>query len=1233
MDRRVWRENMTVWQSALLAMLCLASRRFHTGAFMLAASLSALVLLSLSSGPAWALDAISIGPNQDHIEITNRGVLYGGRGDRFQVETAPGPDGVAGRIGVSAVTPGTNPNWIVFALHNPTDKPIERWLIANRYTIVGSGLIWPDLDAARVATVTPSEGFRPERVDNDRADIFRITLEPGKTITYVAELTPARIARISLWNPLAYEQTQRSRTLFNGVLLGLTGLLAIFLTAIFAANHKAIFPTTALVSWCVLAYLCVDFGFWHKLFQLRADANAIYRAACESAVAASLVIFLYTYLRLRHWHGSLRLFFGLWMVGQLSLVGIAIIDPRLASTFARGSMLLIGVVGFLLIGFLSVRGQDRALALVPTWLLFLVWLFGAFVTLNGQLTGGMAVSGLVSGLVLLCILLGFTVTQFAFRSIEPVYGAAPDQVQARAQAIDGAGSAVWDWNARRDEIITGTVVEEALGLLPGELSSKSQDWLQHVHQADRERLELMMLSIKENNAGLIKIDLRMRRTDGSYRWFELEASSLPYAERRTLRCVGLMRDVTAAKRSQERLVHDAVHDNLTGMPNRELFLDRLRVAVTRAKIDADVRPTVMFIDLDKFRSVNSSFGFIVGDSLLLTVARRLAGSLGPQDTLARVGGDQFAVLLVNSVDPRNLAAIAERMRRSLRSEIKIAGQDIVLTGSIGIAVFDGKDGGATDLLREAEIAMYRAKRTGTDRIEIFKPEMRSERDERIAIESELRRALERRQLTIFYQPIVTLSTEELAGFEALVRWNHPKLGLLNPVDFIPVAEETDLIVQLGSQVLEQATFAAARWHRELPRSEAPLFVSVNVSSRQLFRQDLIQEFRNILGRSRIPKGCLKLEVTESLVMENPEQAIEVLDWLRAAGAGISLDDFGTGYSSLAYLHELPVDAIKIDRTFVQGLGEEAGSGPSIVRSIVNLADELQTSVVAEGVETPEDVAFLRSIGCEFAQGFYYGEPMSERDVISLLKVLRKSDRRVGKKGFFGAGKARSKDQRKLQSDVPKSGRPSQTPTSSRLPGGSPPPQLPSTGSGAAPPASVSLPSGKPDRPAAVAKPTLPPASTSAQFAPTPPARSTERKDGTSPATGTPAKPSAGEAAKTATPVAADPPAATKPAAGDKSPPLPSEPVSADMARALLGQPPIQSSVPPATTGRGKTEKSANGHAETGASDAQNGTSKGPTPVPSLPPGVAGSDDAPDKEGATASKATQGDDPAPDRKGK
>ena len=428
-------------------------------------SMVAVLLAVLAvAGPAAALKPIPVTGEVDRIEITGLGEAYEGRGDTLQIDTAPSVDGAGGRMSVRASTPGTNPNWMVFAIHNPTNKAIEVWLTADRYNVVGSGVVWPDLDARRIEAVTHSAGFVPERVKNDRVDVFRLTIERGQTTTYIAELSSERFSRIYLWKPIEFEQKQRDRQLFNGIMLGITGLLAVFLTAVFAANHKAIFPSAALVSWCVLALLCVDFGFWHKLFQMRPEDNAQYRAAAEAAVAASLVIFLFAFLRANLWNGFARTLFAVWAVGQLAIIAVAVIDPKLAATVARLSLALIGGLGMVLILFLAMRGLDRALALMPTWILFLVWLFGAGVTLTGRLSGDFAISGLVAGLVLILVLISFTVMQFAFRSFEPVYGASPNQQQLRLVAMDHARLAFWEWTARRDEIKLDAEIEASLGL-------------------------------------------------------------------------------------------------------------------------------------------------------------------------------------------------------------------------------------------------------------------------------------------------------------------------------------------------------------------------------------------------------------------------------------------------------------------------------------------------------------------------------------------------------------------------------------------------------------------------------------------------------------------------------------------------------------------------------------------------------------------------------------------------
>ncbi len=988
--------------------LCSTSCAFRTARICLLALVTCLTVLMLGSNGSHALDAIVIDPNKDRIDVTALGELYEGRGDRLQIDTAPGADGIVGRMAVQATTTGTNPNWIVFALKNATDKPIVRWLSAERYTLVGSRVFWPDLDSGRVAAVTPSLGFRPERISDDRADIFLLTIEPGATITFIAELSSLQVPRLTLWKPEAYERQLKDRMLFNGILLGILGLSAIFLTAVFAANHKSIFPAAALVAWTALALFCVDFGFWHKLFRLSAEDNAVYRAASEAAFAASLVIFLYSFLRVRLWHNWIKLGFASWILAQVVLIGLTIIDPRLASGIARASLAGIGVIGSLMITYLALRGQERAMSLVPTWLLILVWIFGAGLVVLGQLSGEIVVSGLMAGLVLLIVLIGFTVTQYAFRGGTPLYGGTPGNMQLSALALDGSGAAIWQWNIRRGDLSVGADVEDALGMPEGMLEGSLDEWLRYVHPADRDRFRMQLYSLQEKGGGELNTEFRMQRSDGSYLWFELRAHSVEGTiSDSAQRCVGLMRDISGPKRTQERLLHDAVHDSLTGLPNRELFLDRLGGAVMRAVESTGKRPTVLFIDIDRFKNVNKSLGLVVGDSMLLTVARRLSRHLNSQDTIARVGGDQFAVLIVSESDPQHIALLSERIRRSLRSPMRISGKEIILTGSIGIAVFDGQQQNPMDLLKEAEIAMFRAKQAGADRIDIFKASMRGSEQARLPLESELRRAIERKQIKVLYQPITNLEANTLAGFEALMRWDHPKQGRLSPDDFVAIAEETGLIAELGGYVLEQAVKQLARWQKSMPQTEAPIFVSVNVSSSQLFRQDLLQQIRGVLSRDAVPKETLRLEVTESLVMENPEQAIEILNVLKELGAGLSLDDFGTGFSSLSYLQRFPFDTIKVDKSFIRDASRE-GTSPVILRSIVAMSHELGKKVVAEGVETSEDADFLRSIGCEYAQGFYFGEPMTDKAAARLVTALSKALRKQSASAARAARRAPAK---------------------------------------------------------------------------------------------------------------------------------------------------------------------------------------------------------------------------------
>ncbi len=975
---------------------CQARRRLHG----LLLGMILAIAASFPAPSATAFELIEVGADAERIDLATETIdRYSARGDRLQVETAPGADGLVSRMEVKAATPGTDPNWTVFALKNPTDRVVERWLVAERYTIIGSGLVWPDLDSVRLAAVTPSVGFVPKRIPSDRVDIFGLSIAPGATVTFVTELASDRYPKLQIWDPLIYEKRLREQALFNGIMLGITGVIAVFLTAIFAANHKMIFPAAALVAWSVLCYLAVDLGFWNRIFQLPSSETALYRAACEAAIIASLVVFLYTFLRLWLWHSWLRLLLMIWMLAQAALVVGAVIDPPLAATFARASFSVFAGLGTMILLYQSARGQDRALSLVPAWLLLLVWIFAAGVAATGRLNGELVAPGLVSGLVLILVLLSFTVTQYAFRGLDPVYGGPQNDLQLRAVAIEAAGAAVFEWNSRRDEVTTSALVEQTLGLLPGELSCRTEDWQKHLHPADRDRFRQVLTSIQEKNGGSLNLDLRMRRTDSSYRWFELRAEAMPQPDQRTLRCVGLLRDVTGAKRAQEWLVQDAVRDNLTGLPNRALLLDRLNIVVERARLQQGPRPTVLLVDIDRFKSVNATFGLIVGDSMLLTVARRLIRHLQPHDTLARLGGDRFALMIASEHNPRDIAMLAERVRRALRSPMKISGKEIVLTGSIGIAVCDGSQKSGTELIGEAEAAVFRAKRAGTDRIEIFKPSMRGEQGERAASDGDVMRAVERKHYKLLYRPVLRLSNDELAGFELELQWTHPRLGVFGTAEFMRAAGEAGVVAALGSQLIERAASDASRWQRQLPRPDDPLFVSVDVPGSQLARPEFLQEMRHLFGRESVPRGCLKLNVAEAVVMENPEQTGEVLETLRQSGAGIVLDDFAAGFSSMQHLTRFAFDAVKIDRVLVHEAGHDDASA-ALARSIVALMHELQKSVVAEGIDTPEDAGFLRSIGCDFGSGVLYGDAMTDREVAEVLDEMRRSERRSERGGVM-----------------------------------------------------------------------------------------------------------------------------------------------------------------------------------------------------------------------------------------
>ena len=522
-------------------------------------------------------------------------------------------------------------------------------------------------------------------------------------------------------------------------------------------------------------------------------------------------------------------------------------------------------------------------------------------------------------------------------------------------------------------------VQRVFGHRPEEVVGKKLSDL--LHPEDRRQVFGTLAEAHREGRDSVLVECRVLHADGTYRQAESAVSTM-LDDPEVHGVILNTRDISERKALEDELARQAFHDSLTRLPNRALLRDRIAHALARSERRRRAL-AVLWLDLDGFKLVNDSLGHKGGDELLVAVAGRMVECIRPTDTAARLGGDEFAVLLEDLGDPGDWKVVADRILESLRAPFHLMGKEVFVHASIGVAMCEEADCDPDEILRNADVAMYAAKARGKNCVEVFRASMHAEVLKRLDVEADLRRALEREEFVLHYQPTVVLQTGRIVGVEALVRWQHPTRGLVPPLEFIPVAEETGLIVELGEWVLREACRQATQWQRDHP-ADPPLTMAVNLSARQLQCDELVEMVEEAIRTSGIEPSSLVLEITETAVMTDHASTVVRLKQLKKLGVRLAIDDFGTGYSSLSYLRRFPIDVLKIDRSFVDGVCE-GSEKQALLRTIVELGRALRLETVAEGIEVPEELDQLRSMDCQLGQGFYFARPVEAEGMPRLLR--------------------------------------------------------------------------------------------------------------------------------------------------------------------------------------------------------------------------------------------------------
>ena len=897
------------------------------------------------------------------------------------------PDQRSTQMTLNAKGPGPLFNWVAAGLTNSSKEERSAVIAIPQQGFTGSGFIPMRSVGPRVysAVLTGAGEIEPLLTPGETA--YLITLPPGGSASVAFEVTGGPLPA-TLWQREAYDARKDYLSFFRGALLGVSVLLAIALFALYGFRAKALFPVAGGFALSAVGFMLLDAGHLVSFiagFAIPGFNLQVVRAVIESAMAGFLLLLLVMLsdlIRLSRTGGYILLLASALTFG---LILYAFTNPLLATAMARAVFTATAALGFLLLLVLWLRKDVRGDTAFLSWGTILLWTLIAVLAAMSNDPGSSISVVLLAGLGAVLVMLGFVLAHHAF-SQGYLSRHFFREAGRHALALAGARTYVWDWQPEEGELYVSPEIGRSLMQPPSAFEGAAGEaFLELMHPADRSSYLATVEEAALDGRLPIERRFRLRHGDGSYRWFELRARSITGQGLRAVRCIGTLSDVTNAKLAEERLLADAVYDVVTGLPNRALFIDRLSRAIEAAGPRDSTGLFVLLVDLDRFKMVNDAMGHEAGDALLSIIGRRLKAETGHADTIARLPGDQFALLFHEDPHRWDVESFAHALLKAVARPLKYEGQEYFLTASIGIAEVTGGKMTAEKLMKQVAVALYEARRNRAGSVELFNPAMVDDRAELVILEAELRRAIERNEIEVHYQPIARLSDMNLAGFEALVRWRHPKLGLLAPESFLGLAEETGMIRDIGRVVLNEAGRQLGIWQRAY-RAAEPAFVAVNISSAQLIEPGLLDDVKQIIGREGLLRGSFKIEVTESLVMQYPERAVQILERFRELGVGLSCDDFGTGYSSLASLRKLPFDTLKVDRSFIAADAQDDRAS-TILESIIAMGHALGLTIVAEGIEGQDQVDRLGALGCDLGQGYFIGKPLTARQVNDALAGL------------------------------------------------------------------------------------------------------------------------------------------------------------------------------------------------------------------------------------------------------